>query len=145
MLKYLLLTIIFSIPNLGFSESVNGNEIKEGDEISILQKKYPDIAQCPKEMYSAELTTIKEVGYTVAKIDLNNDGTNEILAEIHHPCFCGARGCMFVILQKSESGYTEILNVTADFPVQVNEQSQNGYKVLSFDIKKWVYSNGKYQ
>lgn len=142
MTKHLAALVFLASSAISFADAIEGKPMKDGYEISVITNKYPGI----NEMSDAGLTKIQEVTYLVALVDLNNDGRPEILAQIEHPDVCGSAGCMFVVLQKSASGYVELLEVTAGFPVEVSRNLENGYKTLSWGTqKKWVFHNDKYQ
>ena len=80
------------------------------------------------------------------KIDLNQDGNEEIFVRFFSPYFCGSGGCTFLLLDK----YGEIItkfSVTRA-PIFVEPSAKNGWSILLVRdagvFKELIFSEGSY-
>lgn len=71
------------------------------------------------------------VRYQYNFVDLNADGTSEVLLRIDGRSTCGARGCLLLVLSKTASGYDVISRTTLTWaPIVVSEHRTNGWNDL---------------
>jgi len=80
------------------------------------------------------------------KIDLNNDGNDEILVRFLSPYFCGTGGCTFLLLDKYGKIITKF-TVTRP-PFFVEQTKVNGWAILlvkdSGVFKELTFNDGSY-
>ena len=80
------------------------------------------------------------------KIDLNDDGNEEILVRFMGPYFCGTGGCTFLLLDK----YGEIITrfTVTRAPIYAEKKRENGWRILlvwdSGELKELLFSEGSY-
>ena len=80
------------------------------------------------------------------KIDLNNDGQDEIFVRFLSPYFCGSGGCTFLLLDK----YGEIITkfTVTRAPIFVEPSAKNGWSILLVKdagvFKELIFSEGSY-
>jgi hypothetical protein len=79
--------------------------------------------------------SVQEPGETVRYqynfVDLNADGTPEVLLRIDGRSTCGMRGCLLLVLSKAASGYEVISRTTLTWaPIVVSEHRTNGWNDL---------------
>ena len=93
-----------------------------------------------------ELLTENDKRFQFYKVDLNDDGNEEIFVRFMGPYFCGSGGCTFLLLDK----YGEILtrfSVTRA-PIFIEPKKINGWSLLlvkdSGVFKELVFENGSY-
>jgi len=71
------------------------------------------------------------VRYQYNFVDLNADGTSEVLLRIDGRSTCGTRGCLLLVLAKSASGYDVISRTMLTWtPIVVSEHRTNGWNDL---------------
>jgi hypothetical protein len=71
------------------------------------------------------------VHYQYNRVDLNGDGTPEVLLRIDGPSLCGSGGCPLFVLRKTAGRYEEISRTTLTWaPVVVSEQRTGGWSDL---------------
>jgi hypothetical protein len=80
------------------------------------------------------------------KIDLNDDGNEEIFVRFMGPYFCGTGGCTFLLLDKYGEIITRFTVTRAPFYAETTRK--NGWRVLvvwdSGELKELLYSEGGY-
>ena len=80
------------------------------------------------------------------KVDLNEDGNEEIFVRLMGPYFCGSGGCTFLLLDK----YGEIITkfTVTRAPIFIEKQKVNGWSLLlvkdSGVFKELIFENGSY-
>lgn len=80
------------------------------------------------------------------KIDLNNDGQDEIFVRFLSPYFCGSGGCTFLLLDK----YGEIITkfTVTRAPIFVEPSAKNGWSILLVRdagvFKELIFTEGSY-
>ena len=80
------------------------------------------------------------------KIDLNQDGNDEIFVRFMSPYFCGSGGCTFLLLDK----YGEIITkfTVTRAPIFVEPSAKNGWSLLLVKdagvFKELIFNNGSY-
>jgi heat shock protein HslJ len=75
--------------------------------------------------------------YIYSRIDLNDDGKDEVFVYLLGSIFCGTGGCNLQLLERSDGGYALVNEFpTTETPVIVTTQKSNGWK----DI--WRYRAG---
>lgn len=80
------------------------------------------------------------------KIDLNQDGNDEIFVRFMSPYFCGTGGCTFLLLDK----YGEIITkfTVTRAPIFVEPSAKNGWSLLLVKdagvFKELIFDNGSY-
>ena len=76
----------------------------------------------------------------VAEVDLNDDGTPELLCLLEHSYFCGTGGCSYYIIQREGSG-ARVIGEGGGFPrlkIRILDRKDHGYhRIKSLDIMKW--------
>jgi hypothetical protein len=71
------------------------------------------------------------VRYQYNFVDLNADGTPEVLLRIDAPVTCGTGGCLLLVLGKTALGYEVISRTTLTWtPIVVSEHRTNGWNDL---------------
>jgi len=80
--------------------------------------------------YSREIVEIgREDRYVYSKVDLNDDGRDEVLAYLLGPFFCGTGGCNLLLFEGTGDGYNLVNSFpTTDTPVIVSSETSNGWK-----------------
>jgi hypothetical protein len=70
--------------------------------------------------------------YTWDRVDLNGDGTPEVIAQVVGPMFCGTGGCPLLIFREPSPGRLELVTQMSLFkdPLIVAERRHNGWKEL---------------
>jgi hypothetical protein len=69
--------------------------------------------------------------YEFNRVDLNDDGTPEVLLRIDGPRTCGTGGCSLFVLRKTSGGYEEVSRSTStSAPVVVSENRTRGWNDL---------------
>jgi hypothetical protein len=80
------------------------------------------------------------------KIDLNNDGNEEIFVRFMSSYFCGSGGCTFLLLDKYGDVITKFTVTRA--PIFVETRKVNGWSLLLVKdagvFKELVFENGSY-
>lgn len=83
--------------------------------------------------YTAEIVQIdgREGRYAYGRVDLNGDGTEEVLVILMGSFFCGTGGCNLLLLSKGDDGFTVINNFpTSRLPIIVSAQKTAGWADL---------------
>ncbi len=79
----------------------------------------------------AELGGAWEANYFAARVDLNADGSEEVVAYVAGPMVCGTGGCPVLVLKPSVGGYSVVSRISvAQTPVRVSPRSANGWRNL---------------
>ncbi|MCD6544358.1 MAG: hypothetical protein J7K34_07595 [Flavobacteriaceae bacterium] len=80
------------------------------------------------------------------KVDLNDDGNDEIFVRFLTPYFCGTGGCTFLLLDKYGEIITKFTVMRA--PIFIESIKENGWSILlvkdSGVFKELKYKNGTY-
>lgn len=88
----------------------------------------------------------KDRKFQFYKIDLNNDGNEEIFVRFIGSYFCGSGGCTFLLLDKYGEVITKFTVTRA--PIFVESTQVNGWSVLLVKdagvLKELTYENGSY-
>lgn len=114
----------------------------EGDIIEVGNEKFLDsienyiIRDYLSERDLRSMTNAQRK-FQIKRIDLNNDGKEEIFVNFTTTYFCGTGGCTVLLLSKNLSPITEF-TVTKP-PLYIEETMMNGWKVLM------VQSDGKWR
>lgn len=84
--------------------------------------------------------------YQFFKIDLNEDGVNEILIRFESTFFCGSGGCNYLLLENKFNKITQFTVMNA--PIYVEPKSDNGWKILLVrsegELKELKFEDGSY-
>lgn len=73
--------------------------------------------------------------YASASVDLNGDGTDEILAYVMGPMVCGSGGCNIYVLAREGEGWRVVTRTSVtQTPVGVLTTSTNGWRDLAVSI-----------
>lgn len=95
-----------------------------------------------------DLTNLEEIDrkFQFYKIDLNNDGKEEIMVNFLSPYFCGSGGCTLLLLSHEAEVITKF-SVTRT-PIWVENEMVNGWKTLLVkdrgELKALTFQNGSY-
>ena len=88
----------------------------------------------------------KDRKFQFYKIDLNNDGNEEIFVRFMSSYFCGSGGCTFLLLDKYGEVITKFTVTRA--PIFVESTKVNGWSVLLVKdagiLKELTFENGSY-
>ena len=93
-----------------------------------------------------ELLTENDKHFQFYKVDLNDDGNEEIFVRFMGPYFCGSGGCTFLLLDK----YGEVLTrfTVTRAPIFIEPKKINEWSLLlvrdSGVFKELVFENGSY-
>ncbi len=92
-----------------------------------------------------ELMTEKQRIFQLYKIDLNNDGKNEVFVNFLTSYFCGTGGCTLLLLNSNLKLITRFSSTRTLF---VEQTFQNNWKVIMTKSqgswRKLIYTNGSY-
>ena len=84
--------------------------------------------------------------FQMYKIDLNNDGNDEVFVRFLTPYFCGTGGCTFLLLDSKEKIITNFTVTNA--PIFAEQTYKNDWQILLVRdagvFKELVYKNGSY-
>lgn len=73
--------------------------------------------------------------YASASVDLNGDGTDEVLAYVMGPMVCGSGGCNLYVLAQDGEGWRVVTRTSVtQTPVGVLTTSTNGWRDLAVSI-----------
>lgn len=73
--------------------------------------------------------------YASASVDLNGDGTDEVLAYVMGPMVCGSGGCNLYVLAREGEGWRVVTRTSVtQTPVGVLTSSTNGWRDLAVSI-----------
>lgn len=73
--------------------------------------------------------------YAHASVDLNGDGTDEVLAYVMGPMVCGSGGCNLYVLAQEGEGWRVVTRTSVTrTPVSVLTTSTNGWRDLAVSI-----------
>ena len=92
------------------------------------------------------LLTEKDKRFQFYKVDLNDDGNEEIFVRFMGPYFCGSGGCTFLLLDK----YGEVLTrfTVTRAPIFIEPKKINEWSLLlvrdSGVFKELIFENGSY-
>jgi hypothetical protein len=87
-------------------------------------------ATLPQAVATA-LRTANPPAYREGHADLNGDGSNEALALLSGPEFCGSGGCTLLVFRGAPNGYTLVSRLTVtSAPVRVAKETSHGWKNL---------------
>lgn len=111
------------------------------DEVSIETAPNPAIEAAILAAYPDYNQDVVEPGresrYVYSRIDLNDDGQDEVLAYLLGPYFCGTGGCNLLLLRSTVDGYALVNSFpTTSTPVIIAAEKSNGWN----DI--WRYRTG---
>ena len=82
------------------------------------------------------LTPEDDRQYIAERMDINEDGIEEIFVGLASPYFCGTGGCTWYLLNPD---FTVLGKFSvSDFPIYISHELSNGYRDL------YIKSNGKY-
>jgi hypothetical protein len=77
--------------------------------------------------------------YIYNEVDLNDDGTPEVLVGLVGLFFCGTSGCTVAILSATDSGYVTHSDISSvHLPIIVSETKTHGWR----DLILWVAGGG---
>ena len=85
-----------------------------------------------KDAVSSDLGTLQ---YATAEVDLDGDGTPEVLAYLGGPMMCGTGGCNLVVLKRDGTGFKKMGEVSVvHLPVGVLESKSHGWRDLAVTV-----------
>jgi hypothetical protein len=77
--------------------------------------------------------------YSPAFVDLNGDGTQEVIVYVSGRRWCGTGGCVTLILSEQDSSYSVVTRITITRPpVRVLQDASKGWR----SIAVWVQGGG---
>ena len=84
--------------------------------------------------------------YQFYKIDLNEDGIDEIFVRFESTFFCGSGGCSYLLMDADFNTITQFTAMNA--PIVVESKTENGWKVLLVksegEFKELTFEDGSY-
>ncbi len=93
-----------------------------------------------------EFLTENDKRFQFYRVDLNDDGNQEIFVRFMGPYFCGSGGCTFLLLDSYGEVITRFTVTRA--PIFIEPKKVNGWSLLlvrdSGVFKELVYENGSY-
>ena len=91
-----------------------------------------------ERIVAAHVAPGETVHYQYNRVDLNGDGTPEVLLRIDGSSLCGPGGCPLFVLRHTAGGYEEISRTTLTWaPVVVSERRTSGWN----DLLLWQRAN----
>ena len=73
--------------------------------------------------------------YFDARVDLNGDGREEVLAYVAGPMVCGTGGCPLFVLTPDDGAYKPVARISiVQVPIRVSTQSTQGWRDLVVGI-----------
>lgn len=110
----------------------NYNVMEEYSE----DEEYPDLAAFLTEYYQIPEEECKETRYYYNYTDLNEDGTDEIVAVTIGDTTSDNRGDAALILRPGENGQFEVLGAFSQIhtPVMISEDMENDWHTIIFPI-----------
>ena len=94
-----------------------------------------DLLQWIRSEYADDVGEDGTLLYRYGKVDLNGDGTDEILAYVGGPMLCGTGGCNLVVLQQAGDAWQKVGDLSvSQLPVGVFDTSTNGWRDLAVSI-----------
>ncbi|MEQ9120225.1 alpha/beta fold hydrolase [Fulvivirga sp.] len=93
-----------------------------------------------------KIMTEKDRKYQFYKIDLNEDGMDEVLIRFESTFFCGSGGCTYLLLDANFNTITQFTVMNA--PIYVEPKTENGWKLLLVrsegELKELKFEGGSY-
>ncbi|TCM19871.1 hypothetical protein EDF56_103516 [Novosphingobium sp. PhB165] len=85
-----------------------------------------------KEAVSSDLGKLQ---YATAEVDLDGDGTPEVLAYLGGPMLCGTGGCNLVVLKRDGTELRKVSEISVvQLPVGVLNTKTNGWRDLAVTV-----------
>lgn len=136
------------------TDSIEKNEVSTKDTLSFVpqstdQQTANNLRNFLKNDYLKDDISFlekKDRKFQFYKIDLNNDGSEEIFVRFISPYFCGSGGCTFLLLDK----YGEIITrfTVTRAPIFVEKNKVNNWSILLVRdagvLKELTFDNGSY-
>lgn len=90
--------------------------------------------------YAESLAKNKDgIGVNISRVDLNGDGTNEVLAYVKGDDVCGSGGCNLFVLQAKDGHYDTITELSITWPpIRILDSKSNAWQ----DLGVWVQGGG---
>ena len=92
-----------------------------------------DVSDCRKNLDF-------EITFETASIDLNNDGTLEVIVYYNAPAYCGSGGCHSYILEEDLGSFIIIGEVFPGSKIDISNLTSNGYRNLLYYGEDSSYS-----
>lgn len=117
---------------LAEQDEQNYNVLEEYSE----DDEYPELAAFLTEYYQIPEEECKETRYYYNYIDLNEDGTDEIVAVTIGDTISDTRGDVALILRPGENGQFEVLGAFSEIhtPVMISDDLENDWHKIIFPI-----------
>lgn len=117
---------------LAEQDEQNYNVLEEYSE----DDEYPELAAFLTEYYQIPEEERKETRYYYNYIDLNEDGTDEIVAVTIGDTISDTRGDVALILRPGENGQFEVLGAFSEIhtPVMISDDLENDWHKIIFPI-----------
>lgn len=117
---------------LAEQDEENCNVLEEYSE----DDEYPELAAFLTEYYQIPEEECKETRYYYNYIDLNEDGTDEIVAVTIGDTVSDTRGDVALILRPGENGQFEVLGAFSEIhtPVMISDDLENDWHKIIFPI-----------
>ncbi len=117
---------------LAEQDEQNYNVLEEYSE----DDEYPELAAFLTEYYQIPEEECKETRYYYNYIDLNEDGTDEIVAVTIGDTISDTRGDVALILRPGENGQFEVLGAFSEIhtPVMISDDQENDWHKIIFPI-----------
>ena len=117
---------------LAEQDEQNYNVLEEYSE----DDEYPELADFLTEYYQIPEEECKETRYYYNYIDLNEDGTDEIVAVTIGDTISDTRGDVALILRPGENGQFEVLGAFSEIhtPVMISDDLENDWHKIIFPI-----------
>ncbi|WP_395328153.1 hypothetical protein WBP06_12530 [Novosphingobium sp. BL-8H] len=85
-----------------------------------------------KDAVSSDLGTLQ---YATAEVDLDGDGTPEVLAYLGGPMMCGTGGCNLLVLKRDNGSFKKVGEVSVvQLPVGVLDSKSHGWRDLAVTV-----------
>lgn len=97
-----------------------------------------------KANYKDAVTSdLGKLQYATAEVDLDGDGTPEVLAYLGGPMFCGTGGCNLVVLKRDGEGFRKMGETSVvQLPVGVLDTKSHGWRDLAVSVSGGGMSEG---
>ena len=96
--------------------------------------------RCSSEVSDCRKNLDFNIKFKTVSIDLNNDGTLEVIVYYNAPAYCGSGGCHSYILEEDLGSFIIIGEVFPGSKIDISNLTSNGYRNLLYYGEDSSYS-----